>query len=94
MYVLDKLWRGEITPSEKSTYRDSEYHAKLRELCEIADRLNQELTEQGREYFKTYGSIQAQLDEIENRETFIEAFRLGAGLLLDVVGERKCQFYT
>ena len=49
MYVLDKLWRGEISPNEKSIYKGSEYHRKLLELCEIADKINQELTEQGRE---------------------------------------------
>ena len=94
MYVLDKLWRGEISPNEKSIYKGSEYHRKLLELCEIADKINQELTEQGREQFKNYGSIQAELNDIENQETFIEAFRLGARTVLDVVSERRGQFYT
>ena len=94
MYVLDQLWRGEITPSEKSTYRDSDYHRKLLELCQVSDRLSQSMTDEEKKTFKNYTDIQAELSAIENQDTFIQAFRLGAQMILDVVSDYRGQFYT
>ena len=92
MYVLDRLWRGEITPSEKYMRQGSEYREIMLHLCRIGDQISEELSQKGNELFQEYMDTQLKLQSIESRETFIDGFRLGAGLLLDVVTEYKGEF--
>ena len=53
-----------------------------------------ELTEKGKEHFEAYRQAQIDLSIVAEREVFIEAFRLGARLVLDIVGEYHGNFYT
>ena len=92
MYVLEKLWRGSLTPSEKSIRRGGEYHRLMEELCETEEQLEAELTPGAREVFHRYQQIQTELQDIENRENFMEAFRMGAQLILDVISEYQGEF--
>lgn len=92
MYMLEKLWRGELTPNEKIMRKGGPYHQKLGELCEIGDRLAEELSLEGKNLLQSYADAQLELNEIENRETFMEGFRMGAQLILDVVSEYQGEF--
>ena len=93
MYVLDKLWRDGISPNEKYTRKGSEYHKILQRICEEGDKVSEELTEKGKLYFDTYRDAQIDLSVVAEREVFIEAFRLGARLVLDIVGEYQGCFW-
>ena len=92
MYVLDKLWRGDLTPSEKFVRQGSEYRDKQLRISQIADQITGELSQKGQELFQEYLNAQMELQNIEDQETFIEGFRMGAGLLLDVVTDYKGAF--
>ena len=48
MYVLDELWRGEITPSERGYRKDSPYAALVRQANETADIFYKELSPVGK----------------------------------------------
>ena len=87
MFVLDKLWREGISPSERYTRKGSEYHHILLRLCDEGDKLSEELIEKGKKHFEAYQQAQIDLSVVSEREVFIEAFRLGARLVLDIVGE-------
>ena len=54
----------------------------------------EELTEKCKTHFDSYRQAQDDLSMIAEREVFIEAFRLGARLVLDIVGEYYGNFYT
>ena len=54
MYVLDELWRGEITPSERGYRKDSPYAALVRQANETADIFYKELSPVGK---KAYGDL-------------------------------------
>ena len=93
MYVLDKLWRDGISPNEKYTRKGSEYHKILLRICEEGAKVSEELTENGKSHFDAYRDAQVELSLVAEREVFIEAFRLGARLVLDIVGEYQGCFW-
>ena len=92
MFVLEKLWQEGLSPNEKYTRKGGEYHNILLRICEEEDKLNEELTEKGKQHFAAYRDAQIDLSAVAEREVFIEAFRLGARLLLDIVGEYPGNF--
>ena len=93
MYVLDKLWQEGLSPNEKYTRKGSEYHKILLRICEEGDKVSEELTEDGKSHFDAYRDAQVELSLVAEQEVFIEAFRLGARLVLDIVGEYQCCFW-
>ena len=92
MFVLDKLWQEGLSPNERYTRKGSEYHKILLRICEEGDYLATELTEEGKAHFGAYRDAQIELSVVAEKEVFIEAFRLGARMMLDVVGDYKGQF--
>ena len=92
MFVLDKLWRGDLTPSEKFVRQGSEYRDKQLRISHIADQNTGELSQKGQELFQEFLAAQMELQYMEDQDTFIEGFRMGAGLLLDVVTDYKGAF--
>ena len=48
MYLLDKLWRGDVTPSERYIRPDSEYKKVAKQFCDAADRLQEQLSPEGK----------------------------------------------
>lgn len=75
MYVLEKLWREGLSPSERFVRRGSEYQRLMQQLCQEEDALSKELNEDGKAVLERY--IKAQQDVIicSEQETFINAFR-------------------
>ena len=94
MFVLDKLWQEGLSPNERYTRKGSEYHKILLRICEEGDYLATELTEEGKAHFDAYRDAQIELSVVAEKEVFIEAFRLGARLVLDIVGDYRGNFYT
>ena len=92
MLVLDKLWRGEISPSERYIRRGSEYEKLLKALSRKEELLRQQLTPEGTEILAAYQKLQMDMGAIENKETFLEAFRMGAGMILDVLLDHRGNF--
>ena len=92
MFVLEKLWQEGLSPNERYTRKGSEYHKILLRICEEGDHLATELTEEGKVHFDAYRDAQIELSVVAEKEVFIEAFRLGARMMLDVVGDYKGQF--
>ena len=92
MFVLDRLWRGEISPCEKAFRRGGTYHRLMEDLCKTENRLLDQLSPDGKELLTAYINRHSEIQAIENRESFIEGFRLGAGLLLDVVNDYSGEF--
>ena len=94
MYVLEKLWREGLSPNERCTHKESEYQKMLLKICDEGKLLSKELTEEGKLHFEAYEKAQLELATVGEREVFIEAFRLGARLVLDIVGEYRGCFYS
>ena len=93
MYVLEKLWRHGLSPNERYCHKDSEYKRLLQKLCESSNAVSAELTTKGKEAFEEHEKIQLSLIAISEEDIFINAFQLGARMMLDVIGNYKGQFH-
>ena len=61
MYVLEDLWKGKITPSERGYRKDSPYAELVRQANETADIFYKELSPVGK---KAYDSPMLQVNEM------------------------------
>ena len=94
MFVLQELWRGNITPSERFVRSGSEYKKIAGKLSDEMDRLMEAISPEARKQLENIGNLQADMAVLSNEDIFIYAFRMGARLMLDVLGEYKGQFYS
>ena len=91
MFFIDKLLEGQISPSQKAIRKGSDYHKLLHKITCVSSAFEECLDENTKVRFREIEQAQAKLNGIENEETFIEGFRLGAGMILDVLNEYKGQ---
>ena len=94
MFFIDKLWEGQISPSQKAIRKGSDYHKLLHKISCAVSAFEENLDENSKVRFREIEQAQAKLNGIENEETFIYAFKLGAGVILDLLdnGERQLGF--
>ena len=91
MFFIDELWHGNIRPSQKAIRKDSEYHKTLMHLSSLINSLLADFSEEQRKLYNEIANVQGELDAIESKENFVEGFRYGAGMMLDVISEYKGQ---
>lgn len=94
MYVLQELWRGNISPAERFVRSGSEYKETARKLSDEMDRLMEVISPEVRRQIETIDNLRADMNVLANEDYFLYGFRLGARLILDVVGDYKGQFYA
>lgn len=91
MFFIENLWYGNIRPSQKAIRKDSQYHKTLTHLTSLTTLLLADFNEGQRKLYNEIESVQGELNTIENKENFVEGFRYGAGMMLDVLNEYKGQ---
>jgi len=92
MYVLEDLWEGKITPSDRGYRKGSPYAELVRQSNESEDIFYKDLSAVGKKAYETHCEQQGRLDDISECDTFIRGFRLGARMILDVVGDYDSPF--
>ena len=92
MYVLKDLWHGNVSPSERFIRSESEYQQTSYKLCKELDLFYNQLSPEQKKQYDELEKLQFELINISEEDTFIVGFRLGARMILDVVGEYKGQF--
>ena len=92
MYVLEKLWRGRVRPSERSYRADSRYAELISKGTEAENRFYAELSDQGRQAYKENYDLQVEMIEIGEQDAYLRGVRFGAQFMLDVIGEYHSQF--
>ena len=93
MYLLEQLWRGNIAPSERYIRSNSEYKKASVAFCDAAEKLTKELTPEGKQYWEAVANYQSDMTMLAEEDIFIYGFRMGARMILDVIGDYKGQFY-
>ena len=71
MYLLDKLWRGDITPSEQYIRPDSEYKKVAREFCDAADKLQEQLSPDGKKLWEEADRLKSDMVMLTEEDVFI-----------------------
>ena len=94
MYVLEELCRGNISPAERFVRSGSEYKKIAGKLSDEMDKLMEAISPEARKQVEAIDNLRADMTVLANEDYFIYGFRLGARLILDVVGDYKGQFYS
>lgn len=89
MYVLNKLWRGEISPCEKYIQAGSELDNLLHLLCQREEMLRSSLSPESKKLLSEYQNVREEMQNLENSDCFYEGFRMGAKMMLDILSENQ-----
>ena len=92
MYVLEDLWRECYAPDVKQSKRGTEYHSLEQGLAEDRAELLPLLSVEGQAILERFERAKDSLSAISEEDTFIEGFRMGARMMLDVLGAHQRQF--
>jgi len=92
MYVLKDLWRGKITPIERYVRPESDYKKASVEICKEIDCFLENLTPEEKKQLESIDNLRSDMTVMAEEDAFISGFRLGARMIMDVVGEYKGQF--
>ena len=92
MYVLDKLWRGEITPSERLVRSGSDYQKVSSQRNAEMKRLLELLSPEAKEQLEVVETLKYDMTMLSEEDVFIYGFQLGARIMLDVMGTHQGQF--
>ena len=91
MFALYDLWDGSIHPAEDNCPTDQQYRAARKALVEQEDLFWKELSPGGKEAYEAFLDARDHLLCRQSRNAFVQGFRLGARLLLDVLTEEGQQ---
>lgn len=89
MTILEQIWYDKLTPLPPRNTSDRRYSKLLDISGESEKKLLQLLTEEGKELFKKYTDAQSELCDVSERDVFINGFRTGAKLMLEILENDK-----
>ena len=92
MYVLRDLWRGEISPTDRRVRQGSEYQQRAAEVRKQMMEFAQVLSPEDKKRMEAINDEKHSLSMMEEEDVFIYGFRLGARMMLDVIGDYEGQF--
>ena len=92
MFVLDKLWRGELSPNEPCVRHGSEYSELRHQATQLSTKIVSSLSEEGKRMYQEYQELRERMAFISEEDMFVNGFRIGVGLILDAVGSYESQF--
>lgn len=85
MNTLEDLYYGNLFPQEKCARLDDEVKELLKLLNRNEEKLISTLSDEQKETFEKYKDCNREISEICEREIFLNGFRLGARIIIDVV---------
>ena len=89
MKTLEELWYGNISPFEQCTRGDKRLKELLKLVARNREELDGTLTDKQKETLEKFDDCFSELNDINEREIFIYAFRLGMRIAIDVLCENK-----
>ena len=85
MTVLNELWYGNIAPSTDCRLSTKETKELIGYIATHHDNLSATLDEKQKDILQRFDDCWSELSEINEREIFTYAFRLGARIMLEVL---------
>lgn len=90
MTILEDLYYGNIRPSEQCVINDSDYDRMRNDWQKLHKSFTENLSENDMKNFNELIDIQGHMSEIVAAENYMQGFRHGAEMILDVLfGESK-----
>ena len=85
--ILKDFYRGNLTPAERRTVKGSEMARTMEELSKAEDVLRDSLAPELLPALKRLTDAQVRISGITAEEYFIDGFKTGARLMLDVLND-------
>ena len=85
MLFLEEFWNGNIAPGEGRYHSKKEYKDAWELVTQTEDELKERLTSEDWELFTRYQDAERGAGVISDADIFIEGFRMGAMMMMDVL---------
>lgn len=83
--ILEELFYGNVCPSTDCRSKDKEVKDLMAHIANHHSSLNETLTDKQKELFEKFDNAWDELNDINEREIFVYAFRLGARIAIEVL---------
>ncbi|MBR3893729.1 MAG: hypothetical protein IKJ35_01130 [Clostridia bacterium] len=83
--ILEEIWYGNIGLNTESRKITKETKELMKYVADHHDNLRQTLTEEQKETLEKFDDCYAELADINEREIFVYAFRLGARIAIEIM---------
>ena len=87
MNVLEKLWYGNLEPSEFDSSSSKEYKELLHLISYNGEKLLSTMTEEQKELFSRYSDCVREFYSLAECLLFQNSFKLGARMMIEVMEE-------
>ena len=89
MRMIEELFYGNICPCEKHLTRGSEYSQLLNLAVKNEEKLSALLSPQQKEMFEKVKECMTDMNNISEKEAFIDGFRLGVRLIAEAIYDKS-----
>ena len=89
MKVIENLFYGNICPCEKTLTRGSEYSRLLQLAAKNEEKLSSLLSPQQTEQFEKLKECIIDMNNISEKEAFVDGFRLGVQLIAESIYDKS-----
>ena len=83
--ILEELFYGNVYPNTDCRSKDKETKELMSYVADHHDNLQATLTDKQKEVLEKFDDCYAELTDINEREIFVYAFRLGARIAIEVL---------
>ena len=83
--ILEELWYGNVCPNGGCRELTSEAKQLMKYIADHHDNLQATLTDKQKDVLEKFDDCYAELTDINEREIFVYAFRLGARIAIEVL---------
>ena len=84
MNIIEKMYNGDLFPIGTNDHYSQEYKNAMNKLVDAETELIKDYP-QVKELFQKYQDAQIELISINNRQEFLNGFRIGAQIVLEMV---------
>ena len=91
MLFLEEFWNGNIAPGEGRYHSKKEYREAWKLVESTEEQLKERLSPDDWKLFTQYQDAERCAGCISDADIFIEGFRMGAMMIMDVLGGSKNQ---
>ena len=85
MDIIRELWYGNVAPFEQCTRGDKQLKELLKLVARNKEELDASLTDKQKETLEKFDDCYAELTDINEREIFVYAFKLGMRIAIEVM---------
>ena len=86
--ILEELFYGNVCPNTDCRNQDKETKQLMEYIADHHSALNETLTDKQKELFEKFNDCYDELTDINEREIFVYAFRLGARIAIEALSPK------